>query len=96
MFESNLFEMMSHNKWYSIFFIPLALLLTYLFKIDWTGCNPLALLPIAMAGFLAFTLVEYIIHRFIFHSEKYLFDNRVLRYLHYILHGIHHQLPVDP
>ena len=31
-----------------------------------------------------------------FHSEKWLPNSRIVRYLHYTLHGIHHMLPNDP
>lgn len=96
MFQSSFFEAMSHNKWYNIFFVPIAILVTYAAKIDWTGFNILYMIPIFIAGLFSFTLAEYLIHRFIFHSESLLPDNRVIRYLHYILHGIHHMLPVDP
>jgi 4-hydroxysphinganine ceramide fatty acyl 2-hydroxylase len=43
-----------------------------------------------------FTLLEYFLHRFVFHSEKWLPNSKVIRYLHYLLHGIHHTLPNDP
>ncbi|QSS54946.1 inositolphosphorylceramide-B C-26 hydroxylase [Histoplasma capsulatum var. duboisii H88] len=41
------------------------------------------------------TLVEYGLHRFIFHMETYLPDNRVGLSLHFLAHGIHHYLPMD-
>ena len=88
--------MLSHNKWYNIFVIPIILFASYWAKIDWTNFNLLFMLPIFVIGFFSFTLAEYLIHRFIFHSESILPDNRVVRYLHYVLHGIHHMLPVDP
>lgn len=96
MFESDFFESLSHNKWYHIFFLPLAWAFGYAMKIDWAGMDIFKMIPIFLLGFLMFTLTEYLIHRFIFHSERYLFDNKVVRYLHYVLHGIHHMLPVDP
>lgn len=68
MFESSFFEAMSHNKWYNIFFIPLALLATYWSKVDWTGFNIFLMIPLFFAGIFAFSLTEYLIHRFIFHS----------------------------
>lgn len=50
----------------------------------------------AVSGFLVWTLMEYILHRFVFHSEKWLPDSKLIRYLHFVLHGVHHMLPNDP
>ena len=47
-------------------------------------------------GVFTFSLLEYVLHRFVFHSEKWLPNSRIVRYLHYTLHGIHHMLPNDP
>ncbi|KAL5115713.1 fatty acid alpha-hydroxylase [Pleosporales sp. CAS-2024a] len=54
----------------------------------------------ALAGFWAFglgfwTIVEYALHRCLFHLDEHLPDNRVGITLHFLLHGIHHYLPMD-
>ncbi|KAI9779535.1 MAG: fatty acid alpha-hydroxylase [Geoglossum umbratile] len=46
-------------------------------------------------GLGLWTLVEYGLHRCLFHVDKYLPDNRVGITLHFLLHGIHHYLPMD-
>ncbi|CAG8956463.1 hypothetical protein HYFRA_00003848 [Hymenoscyphus fraxineus] len=46
-------------------------------------------------GLFLWTLVEYVLHRFLFHLDKWLPDNRVALTLHFLLHGIHHYLPMD-
>ena len=46
-------------------------------------------------GLFLWTLVEYILHRGLFHVDKYLPDNRVGITAHFLLHGIHHYLPMD-
>ncbi|KAH7157016.1 hypothetical protein EDB81DRAFT_685874 [Dactylonectria macrodidyma] len=46
-------------------------------------------------GNLAWTIIEYGLHRFLFHLDYYLPDNRVGITLHFLLHGIHHYLPMD-
>ena len=43
-------------------------------------------------GMLAWTLVEYIIHRFVFH---FISDNPKTQRVIYKLHGIHHEYPRD-
>lgn len=46
-------------------------------------------------GLFIWTLVEYGLHRCLFHLDYYLPDNRVAITLHFLLHGIHHYLPMD-
>ncbi|KAF2084870.1 fatty acid hydroxylase [Saccharata proteae CBS 121410] len=46
-------------------------------------------------GLCIWTLVEYMMHRFLFHLDEWLPDNRVGITLHFLLHGIHHYLPMD-
>lgn len=63
------------------------------------GFQGLATAPEAMAywclGLFLWTLVEYVMHRGLFHVDKYLPDNRVGITAHFLLHGIHHYLPMD-
>ncbi|KIX07414.1 uncharacterized protein Z518_02067 [Rhinocladiella mackenziei CBS 650.93] len=46
-------------------------------------------------GLFLWTLVEYLMHRFLFHVDKLMPDHPVALTLHFILHGIHHYLPMD-
>ncbi|RYP84551.1 hypothetical protein DL770_005205 [Monosporascus sp. CRB-9-2] len=46
-------------------------------------------------GFFLWSLIEYLMHRFLFHLDEWLPDNRVGLTLHFLLHGIHHYLPMD-
>jgi 4-hydroxysphinganine ceramide fatty acyl 2-hydroxylase len=46
-------------------------------------------------GFGLWSLVEYVLHRFLFHVDHWLPDNRVGITAHFLLHGIHHYLPMD-
>ncbi|KAI9862605.1 MAG: fatty acid alpha-hydroxylase [Vezdaea acicularis] len=48
-----------------------------------------------LTGLAIWTLVEYVLHRGLFHIDAYLPDNRVGITLHFLLHGIHHYLPMD-
>ncbi len=45
-----------------------------------------------MLGFLAWTLTEYIMHRFIFHFHP---TSEWGKKLHFIFHGVHHDYPCD-
>lgn len=48
-----------------------------------------------LLGWGIWTIVEYGLHRCLFHVDDYLPDNRVGLSLHFLLHGIHHYLPMD-
>lgn len=48
-----------------------------------------------LLGLFLWTLVEYILHRFLFHIDKYMPDHPIALTLHFLLHGIHHYLPMD-
>ena len=43
-------------------------------------------------GFIAFTLFEYLMHRFVFHMKTY---NEFREKIQYIIHGVHHEYPRD-
>src|SRR6266478_7188588 len=43
-------------------------------------------------GVLSWTLLEYIIHRYVFHYEP---KTRFGKQLHFIVHGVHHDYPND-
>ena len=43
-------------------------------------------------GWLAFTLVEYMVHRYVFHMNT---DTKVREDLQYKFHGVHHDYPKD-
>ncbi|KAI0008405.1 inositolphosphorylceramide-B C-26 hydroxylase [Xylariaceae sp. FL0662B] len=57
--------------------------------------NKLKLAAVWVLGYFIWTLVEYILHRFLFHLDYYLPDNRVGITMHFLLHGVHHYLPMD-
>jgi 4-hydroxysphinganine ceramide fatty acyl 2-hydroxylase len=59
------------------------------------GLGPLMVSGYWLFGLALWTLVEYILHRFLFHLDYYLPDNRFGITLHFTLHGIHHYLPMD-
>lgn len=45
-----------------------------------------------IGGLITWTLMEYILHRFLFHIDEYI---PFLKRFHYIIHGIHHEFPKD-
>ncbi|KAG5991249.1 hypothetical protein E4U54_003911 [Claviceps lovelessii] len=57
--------------------------------------NPYMIAVYFPVGIFVWTLVEYCLHRFLFHLDDHLPDNRVFITLHFLLHGVHHYLPMD-
>jgi 4-hydroxysphinganine ceramide fatty acyl 2-hydroxylase len=52
----------------------------------------LAIAALFVVGILCWTLLEYVIHRHIFHYEP---KTRVGKFLHFMVHGVHHDYPND-
>jgi 4-hydroxysphinganine ceramide fatty acyl 2-hydroxylase len=46
-------------------------------------------------GNIIWTMLEYGMHRFLFHIDEWLPDRPFFLMLHFLLHGIHHYLPMD-
>ncbi|KAL9608838.1 MAG: hypothetical protein Q9167_006343 [Letrouitia subvulpina] len=91
----NFLEPLSKTAWYviPIFWLP---------PVVYGTCLAYQGLPSAfqtaaywLTGLALWTLVEYGLHRGLFHVDKYLPDNRVGITAHFLLHGIHHYLPMD-
>jgi dihydroceramide fatty acyl 2-hydroxylase len=51
-------------------------------------------LPLAVAGYVFWTLFEYWLHRVVFHFEP--FNSPLGMRLHWMIHGVHHDHPNDP
>ncbi|KAI0777215.1 oxidoreductase [Trametes elegans] len=51
--------------------------------------------PCFFLGNFVWTLLEYIFHRFLFHLDKLLPDHPAALTFHFLMHGIHHYLPMD-
>ncbi|TFY57580.1 hypothetical protein EVG20_g8489 [Dentipellis fragilis] len=48
-----------------------------------------------LTGNIIWTILEYTLHRFLFHVDEYLPDRPAFLTLHFLLHGVHHYLPMD-
>lgn len=95
LFESDFFEFFSRTPWFAIPIIWLPIIGYLIYE----GCQidlqaTLVSLPF---GVLIWTLLEYTIHRFLFHGENlWLQDSRPFFVVHFLAHGIHHAFPQDP
>lgn len=90
----NFLEPLSLTPWWVVpsVWIPADMYFLYL---GLTNINPLIALFLFSLGLFVWTLIEYGMHRFIFHLDYYLPDNSVAFTVHFLLHGVHHYLPMD-
>ena len=93
MFESDLMEFFSrvHPAMPLVLYLPVVGYMLYLAL--WR--QKLSFLVVAgffFLGVLLWTLLEYLIHRYVFHYEP---KTRAGKRLHYVIHGVHHDYPND-
>ncbi|KAI8618764.1 hypothetical protein BC830DRAFT_1107410 [Chytriomyces sp. MP71] len=89
-------EMFSLTPWWVIplVYIPITIYNVY-YGVAHLG-SPVETVPVFFVlGLLVWTFVEYSLHRFVFHLDEFLPDSRIALTLHFLLHGIHHFLPMD-
>lgn len=63
---------------------------------DLESFSAMACVLIVIFGIFVFSLCEYLLHRFIFHAERWLPDSDFCRYISLFIHGFHHAFPLDP
>lgn len=90
----NFLEPLSLTPWWVVpsIWVPAVIYVTFVAS---QGLSPFATAGYWVFGVCFWTLIEYAMHRFLFHIDGYLPDNRVGITLHFLLHGIHHYLPMD-
>jgi 4-hydroxysphinganine ceramide fatty acyl 2-hydroxylase len=90
----NFLEPLSKTPWWVVptVWLPQVAYGTYL---SGRGLSTVGLSSYWITGLFIWTLVEYVLHRFLFHLDQHLPDNRAALTLHFLLHGIHHYLPMD-
>lgn len=77
--------------------VPLIIFFTYAsgllyWNVTHTSLSLSLSLLMFIVGLLAFTWVEYLVHRYLFHMETY---TQFRAKLQYIMHGVHHEFPRD-
>lgn len=93
LFKNRFLEKMTRTKIY----VPIILHLTissflYGYGITQLGVPLTNSLIALFGGFLFSTLAEYLVHRFIYHTES---SSKFLTCIQHYAHGIHHQYPID-
>lgn len=80
------------NPQVTIAFYTLLIMLFLFLNSEFTHNGILETVMLYSAGILAWTLMEYILHRYVFHIDEYF--PRLKRF-HYMVHGVHHEHPRD-
>ncbi|GMM30413.1 fatty acid alpha-hydroxylase [Martiniozyma asiatica (nom. inval.)] len=90
----NFLEPLSLTPWWVVptIWIPVNFYVLYLGVKE---LNPFLSLFLWLLGLFVWTLIEYCLHRFLFHLDDNLPQHNVAFTLHFLLHGVHHYLPMD-
>lgn len=93
MFKSDFIEFFSHVHPITplVLYVPVIAFMIYL----GLGQYQLSILNLALffvIGTFVWTLLEYVIHRYVFHYEP---KTDLGKQLHFIVHGVHHDYPGD-
>ncbi|KAK9309606.1 hypothetical protein QLX08_000823 [Tetragonisca angustula] len=100
LFKSNILESLTITPWYMIPIIWIPVCLHFLYcgwthiSIDNTESTVFEVLISYIFGILLWTLLEYVLHREIFHYKPPI-NSKLLITLHFLLHGVHHKAPFD-
>ena len=93
MFESDFMEFFSrvHPVTPLLLYMPVVGYMLYV-SLWQRKFSTLAVAGLFLLGVLLWTLLEYLIHRYVFHYEP---KSRLGKQFHFIVHGVHHDYPND-
>lgn len=96
LFHYGFLERLSYTPWWAIplIWLPLSFMLGQSLVVD-DGHTIAQLAAVMGMGVVVWTIFEYFFHRFLFHIDRLLPDNSTAMTAHFLLHGIHHFLPMD-
>ena len=91
-FESDILEALSKTHWWTppVFWFPLSTAMYICCPYD-----SITTFYIFVGGLMLWSLLEYVFHRFIFHCEESIPDNKYFLVLHFFTHAVHHFFPFD-
>jgi sterol desaturase/sphingolipid hydroxylase (fatty acid hydroxylase superfamily) len=93
MFESNFMEFFSKVHWSVPLYIYIPLISFMLWLSVEIYHNPKAyIITLFIFGLILWSLAEYALHRFVLHYEP---QSQWGRRLHWTIHGVHHDYPMD-
>lgn len=95
LFDSDFLEFFSHIHPAVILavWLPILFAVGYFAGRTWpAGINPAWIIPLAAAGLFFWTLIEYLLHRFVFHFHPKTERGKRISFL---FHGVHHAQPME-
>lgn len=93
LFESRFMEFFSHVHPATPLVLYLPVIGYMLYRAFTEGkMSILAVAGFFLLGVLFWTLLEYVVHRYVFHYEP---KSRPGKFLHFMIHGVHHDYPSD-
>jgi len=92
MFKSDLFESLSKVHYTVPIYIFLPVIFYCIYRSVTTPLPVLYYPLVIVAGMVIWSLVEYIMHRFVFHT---VLPGKLGNRIHFIFHGVHHDYPSD-
>jgi sterol desaturase/sphingolipid hydroxylase (fatty acid hydroxylase superfamily) len=92
-FENDILDGMSRTPWGFVpaLYLPASVALVW-YSIAWLGVGWLLTVGLALAGLLAWTFIEYWLHRTLFHWVP---EGSWGEKMHFFMHGVHHEWPND-
>ncbi|BAU54436.1 sterol desaturase family protein [Mucilaginibacter gotjawali] len=93
MFKSSFLESLSKVHWTVPLFIFIPVIGFCIYKSFESAIGILTFIELFALGLFVWTLVEYIMHRFVFHYAPA--DKPWAQRIHFIFHGVHHDYPSD-
>jgi sterol desaturase/sphingolipid hydroxylase (fatty acid hydroxylase superfamily) len=93
MFKSDFLESLSKVHFTVPLYIFIPVIAFCIYKYTQTGLGFLLFVELFASGLFVWTLVEYIMHRFVFHYEPA--DKPWAQRMHFVFHGVHHDYPSD-
>lgn len=91
-FESDWAEAVTKVQWWVVPLVWLPLVAYSFFLAGASETRRAVIVCMAVVGLIAWQLMEYSLHRFLFHKSP---NNSVGIFLHFLLHGCHHKYPMD-
>ncbi|KAJ9691269.1 hypothetical protein PVL29_013444 [Vitis rotundifolia] len=91
-FASDFWEALTRTKWWAIPLIWLPVVTWSISRSVWMGLELPRLVLMMVIGIFVWTLMEYSLHRFLFHIKTKTYWGNTI---HYLLHGCHHKHPMD-
>ena len=93
MFKSSFLESLSKVHWTVPLYIFIPVIGFCIYKDFENAIGLFSFIELFVLGLFVWTLVEYIMHRFVFHYAPA--DKPWAQRIHFIFHGVHHDYPSD-